>query len=193
MNTTQNPTQVQSTFYAAARSVLGLFLCSLGVLAPLASHAQTATKPAIEIKDAWARTTVPGQRATGAFMNITAKDGAKLVGASSPVAGVGEVHVMKMEGDVMRMRAIPALDLPAGQTVHLRPGSSHVMLMDLKTPLKKDSNIPLMLHFRDEKGLEYTIEIELMVSTQTPAAANSGSMQGHVQGGYKNTAVEHKH
>jgi copper(I)-binding protein len=80
-----------------------------------------------------------GQKGTGAFMKLTAKDGAKLVGASSPVAGVTEVHEMKMEGDVMKMRAVPALDLPAGKPVELKPGGYHVMLMDLKAPLAKGS------------------------------------------------------
>ena len=89
----------------------------------------------VDVQGAWARATVLGQKATGAFMKLTAKDGAKLVGAASPVAGVTEVHEMKMEGDVMRMRAIPGLDLPAGKTVELKPGGYHVMLMDLKAPL----------------------------------------------------------
>jgi copper(I)-binding protein len=73
-------------------------------------------------------------------MSITAKDGARLVGASSPVAGVAEVHEMKMDGDVMKMRAVEGgLELPAGKTVELKPGGYHVMLMDLKAPLPKDS------------------------------------------------------
>ena len=59
----------------------------------------------VEVRDAWVRTSVPGQKATGAFMKITAKDGARLVSVSSPLAGVTEVHEMKMEGDVMKMRA----------------------------------------------------------------------------------------
>ena len=89
-------------------------IAMLLALSGTALHAQT-----VEVKDAWVRTAVPGQRGTGAFMNITAKEGAKLVGVSSPVAGVVEVHEMKMDNDIMRMRAIPALDLPAGKTVAL--------------------------------------------------------------------------
>jgi copper(I)-binding protein len=78
-------------------------LTLIAALANSAAFAQT-----VEVKDAWVRTTVQGQKATGAFMKLTAKDGAKLVGASSPAAGVGEVHEMKMEGDVMKMRAFRA-------------------------------------------------------------------------------------
>jgi len=157
------------------------------------SHAQTT---GIEVKDAWVRTSVQGQKATGAFMNITAKDGAKLVGVSSPVAGLGEVHEMKMEGDVMKMRAITALDLPAGKTVALRPGGFHVMLMDLKTPLKKDSTIPLTLRFKDAQGKESTLDLQVNVSTQAPGGASSGSMPGHMSSGQTaphNPGMGHKH
>ena len=103
-------------------------------------------------------------------MSITAKDGARLVGASSPVAGVVEVHEMKMEGDIMRMRAVPVLDLPAGQTVQLKPGGYHVMMMDLKQPLAKDSKVPLTLRFKDDKGSESKLELMVPVSTAAPFA-----------------------
>ena len=73
----------------------------------------------VAVKDAWVRTTCRVKRALAAFMTITAKSDLQLVGASSPVAGVTEVHEMKMSGDVMQMRAIPSLDLPAGKAVAL--------------------------------------------------------------------------
>ena len=128
----------------------------------------------VEVKDAWARATVPGQKATGAFMKLTAKEGGKLVGVSSPVAGVGEVHEMKMEGDIMKMRAVPGgLDLPAGKAVELKPGGYHVMLMDLKSTLQKDSMIPLTLVFKDAKGVETKTELNVPVSMTPPGAKTS--------------------
>ncbi len=128
----------------------------------------------VEVKDAWARTSVPGQQATGAFMKITAKDGAKLVAASSPVAGVTEVHEMKMDGDIMKMRAVQGgLDLPAGKTVELKPGGYHVMLMDLKAPLAKDSTVPLTLVFKDAKGVQSKVELKVPVTTMAPGAKAS--------------------
>ena len=133
------------------------------------ANAQTPDSIII-IKDAWVRTTVPGQKGTGAFMKITAKEATRLVGASTPVAGVTEVHEMKMEGDVMRMRALPGLELPAGKTVELKPGGYHVMLMDLKTALPKDSTVPLTLLFKDAKGVESKLELKLPVSAVAPAA-----------------------
>ena len=145
---------------------LGALLAACTVLA---AHAQT-----VDVKDAWARTTVPGQKASGAFMKLTAKEGARLVGASSPVAGVTEVHEMKMDGDIMRMRAVAGVDLPAGQTVELKPGGYHVMFMELKTALRKDSSIPLTLVFKDAKGVESKQEVSLPVLTMAPGAAAHG-------------------
>jgi copper(I)-binding protein len=125
----------------------------------------------VEVKDAWVRTSVKGQMATGAFMRITAKESVKLVGASSPMAGVVEVHEMKMEGNVMKMNAVPTLDLPAGKTVELKPGSYHVMLMDLKSTLIKDSSVPLTLTFRDAKGATSKLALKVPVLTAAPAGA----------------------
>jgi hypothetical protein len=135
--------------------------------------AGTAYAQTVDVKDAWVRTSVPGQKATGAFMKLTAKDGAKLVAASSPVAGVTEVHEMKMEGDVMKMKAVAGgLDLPAGKTVELKPGGYHVMLMDLKAALSKDSTIPLTLVFKDAKGVESRLELKVPVAAAPMAAAH---------------------
>jgi copper(I)-binding protein len=134
-----------------------------------------------DVKDAWARATVQGQKASGAFLKITSKDSAKLVGASSPVAGVTEVHEMKMDGGVMTMRAVQGgLDLPAGKTVELKPGGYHIMLMDLKLPLQKDTTIPLTLVFKDTKGVESKLELKVPVSTAAPAGtAQHGGMAEH--------------
>ena len=125
----------------------------------------------VEVKDAWVRSSVQGQKATGAFMKITAKENMKLVSVSSPVAGVAEVHEMKMEGDVMKMRAIQGgLDLPAGKTVELSPGGYHVMMMDLKAALPKDSTVPLTLVFRDAKGVESKVELKVPVALSMDAS-----------------------
>ena len=126
----------------------------------------------VDVKDAWVRTSVQGQKATGAFMKITAKEGGTPVGVASPVAGVAEVHEMKMDGDVMRMRALPnGLALPAGKTVALTPGGYHVMLMDLKATLPKDSTIPLTLTFKNAKGEQSPVELKVPVATTAPGAA----------------------
>lgn len=144
-----------------------LITAALTTVCAVSAFAQNVT-----VTDAWARATVQGQKATGAFMKITAKDNAKLVGVSSPAAGVAEIHEMKMEKDVMKMAALPnGLELPAGKAVELKPGGYHVMLMDLKAPLGADSTVPLTLTFKDAKGMESKLELKVPVSAKAPAAA----------------------
>ena len=124
----------------------------------------------VEVKNPWARATVQGQKATGAFMQITAPAATTLIGVSTPVAGVAEIHEMKMDGDVMRMRPLPkGLELPAGKAVQLKPGGYHLMLMDLKLPLQKDTTIPLTLTLRDSKGVQSTQELRVPVLSAAPA------------------------
>lgn len=134
----------------------------------------------VKVEGGWARATVQGQQATGAFMKLTAPQATRLVAVSTPVAGVAEIHEMKMEGSVMKMRAMPVLELPANQAVELKPGSYHVMLMDLKAPLMKDSSVALTLTFKDAKGVETKQQVSLPVTTGMP--------QGHEHG-----HADHKH
>jgi len=133
----------------------------------------------VKVEQAWTRATVQGQKATGAFMKITATQATQLVAVATPVAGVAEVHEMKMEGGVMKMRAMPALDLPAGQAVELKPGGYHLMLMDLKAPLAKDSSVALTLTFRDAKGVETRQQVNVPVTTGIPQGGLSGHAHGH--------------
>ena len=137
----------------------------------------TANTSNVAISDGWVRPTVAGQKATGAFMKITAKENSKLLSVSSPVAGVAEIHEMKMEKDIMKMAAIPSLDLPAGKAVELRPGSYHLMLMDLKSPVEKGNKVPLTLRFQDAKGGKF--QVELMLETNMPNSSNAPSGGGH--------------
>lgn len=147
------------------------------VLTSLSALAQMA---AVKVDDAWARATVKGQKSSGAFLSLTATTPLQLVGVSTPVAGVAEVHEMKMEGDIMKMRAVPVLDLPAGKKVELKSGGYHIMLMDLKAPLVKDSTLPVTLLFKDAKGVESRVEVKVPVSTSAPGAKTP-------------PAAEHKH
>ncbi len=149
-------------------------------LATLACTAATALAQNVEVQSAWIRTSVQGQKATGAFMTLTAKDGSRLVSAASPVAGVVEVHEMKMEGDIMRMRALPnGLDLPAGKAVALQPGGYHIMLMDLKAALPKGSTVPMTLSFKDAKGVESKLELKLQVAVSAPGGAAGAAADMH--------------
>lgn len=137
----------------------------------------TAAAPALAqttTKDVWVRGTVASQKATGAFMQITSTQGGKLVSAASPLAGVVEIHEMKMEGNVMKMAAVAGLDLPAGKTVELKPGGYHVMLMDLKQPLKAGDTVPLTLTVEGKDGKKETLELKAPV--RALGAAPTGAM-----------------
>jgi copper(I)-binding protein len=135
-------------------------------LASLAAQAQTT------VSDAWVRGTVAQQKATGAFLTITSASGGKLLSASSPAAGVTEIHEMAMEGSTMRMRAVTGgLDLPAGKPVALKPGGYHVMLMDLKAPLKDGDAVDLSLVVEGKDGKKETLALKLPVK----AAAMTGA------------------
>jgi len=107
----------------------------------------------------WVRTTVAQQTTSGAFMTITSKQGGKLVSASSPIATSVEVHEMKMDGDMMRMRPVDALPLPAGKPVELKAGAFHMMLMGLKAPVKAGDVVPIKLVVEDAKGQRETIDV----------------------------------
>lgn len=138
----------------------------LAITTFFAGFATSALAQSVDIKNAWIRASVQGQSATGAFMTLTAREDTRLVGVISPVAGVAEVHEMKMDSGIMKMRAVEGgLALPAGKAVELKPGGYHLMLMDLKSTLAKDSTVPLTLVFKDAKGVESRVELKLPVAT----------------------------
>ena len=128
------------------------------------------------VKDPWVRGTVAQQKASGAFMQITSTKGGKLLSVSTPVAGVAEVHEMAMEGTTMRMRAVPALDLPAGQAVELKPGGYHVILMDLKQQLNAGDTVPLTLVVEGRDGKRETLEVKAPVR---PLGADAPDAKKH--------------
>jgi len=132
-------------------------LVLLAALGAFSAQAQTT------VKDPWVRGTVAGQKATGMFAQITSAGGGKLVAVSSPAAGLVEIHEMAMDGNVMKMRAVPALDLPAGKAVELKPGGYHVMLMDLKQPLKAGETVPVTLVVEGADKKRESIEVKATV------------------------------
>jgi copper(I)-binding protein len=166
---------MNTSFFNRLASLL-LCLPALGVLSPALAQ---AAPPAVKVEQAWVRPSVPGQQGTGGYMKLTARDGQRLVGASSPVAGVAEIHEMKMEGDVMKMRPAGALELPAGKTVELKPGGLHLMLMDLKQPLVAGRSVPVTLLLKDSHGVESRVETQLLVSLTPPDGSASRDARKH--------------
>jgi len=146
------------------------WLAAAALLAALAgpSHAQVA------VKDAWIRATVPQQRTTGAFMQLTAPVATRLVQVRSTVADAVEIHEMAMAGDVMQMRAVQAVELPAGKAVELKPGGYHIMLMGLKQPVKVGDAVPLTLVFEGADKKRQTLDLQVPVRPLGAGAAPSG-------------------
>ncbi|MES2609665.1 copper chaperone PCu(A)C [Acidovorax sp.] len=148
------------------RSILaaGAFAAAL----PFAAQAQ------VTVKDAWVRATVPQQQATGAFMQLSSARDSKLVSASSPLTPAVEVHEMSMQDNVMRMRQVPAIDLPAGKAVNLQPGGYHVMLMNLRQQVKEGDTVPITLVFEGKDGKRESVQVQAPVralnATGAPAA-----------------------
>lgn len=149
---------------------LALIVCASG-------WAQTT---AVKVEAAWARPTVAGQAAGGGFLKITGGAAAdRLLGGSAGISKAVELHSMQMDGDVMRMREVPSIAVPAGQVVALKPGGLHLMFTGLKQPLKAGKSFPLTLRF--EKAGE--VKVDVKISAQPPSGVTAG------QGGYS----DHKH
>jgi copper(I)-binding protein len=118
----------------------------------------------LRVSNPFARATPPGAKVAGAFMSIEnqGKEADRLISASSPIAGLVEIHEMAMDGGLMKMRAVKGIDLKPGATVELRPGGYHVMLEDLKQPLKQGEQVPVLLTFEKAGRVEIKVKVEPM-------------------------------
>ena len=144
---------------------------SLALSAALAASFPSLAQ--VVVTDPWVRGTVAAQSATGAFMQLKSTTDVALVAASSTVAGIVEIHEMKMDAGVMRMSAVRRLDLAAQQVVELKPGGYHVMLMALKQkPLAEGSSVPLTLTFEDKAGKRFDVKVDAQVRPLTASAAS---------------------
>lgn len=152
------------------------FILAAAAIAALASCSGADDAPAeIQISEAWARATVPGQTGGAAYLTIANRgDGAdRLVGVSTPAAAESSLHSSSNDGGVMRMRALAdGLAIPAGATVRLQPGGNHIMLTGLSRPLAKGGSFPLTLRF------ERSGERQVKVSVVDPSAAGDHAMEG---------------
>lgn len=135
-----------------------------------ASLLAAAAQAQVTVKDAWVRATVPQQKATGAFMQLQAAKNSKLVSASSPLTPSVEVHEMVMQDNVMKMRQVPSVELPAGKTVELKPGGYHVMLMELKQQVKEGDTVPLTLVIEVADGKRESVEVKAPVRALNASA-----------------------
>jgi copper(I)-binding protein len=147
---------------------------SLSALALLLAVAAASAADPVTVSDPWVRATAPGQKVAGAYMELQSPEGGALVAAASPVAGVVELHTMKVEEGVMKMRAVPRIELPAGQAVKLAPGGLHVMLMELKQELKPGDTVPLSLTVEGKDKAKATLEVNARVREVKAGAEHPG-------------------
>jgi len=139
------------------------------IAATLAATLTSAACAQVVARDAWARATVAPQKASGAFMQLTAAQDARLVSVSSPEVPIVEIHEMTMQDHVMKMRQVPSLALPAGKTVELKPGGYHLMLLDLKKPLTAGDRLPLTLVIEGRDGRRERVDVTAEI--RAPGAA----------------------
>ena len=125
--------------------------------------AAAACQAQVTASDAWVRATVPAQKSTGAFMTLTSSAASRLVAVETPIARRAEIHASAMHDGVMHMHALNAVELPAGKTVELKPGSYHVMLLELTQPLKEGQSVPLTLTLEGPDRKRTTLEVKAQV------------------------------
>lgn len=118
----------------------------------LAGSVSVIAADAVQISNAWARATAPGQEVGAAYMTLKSATTLQVTQAETKIAEAVEIHEMTMKDGVMKMRMMEILDLPAGKEVHLEPGGFHFMLFDLKEPLKAGSSFDLILNIKDAQG-----------------------------------------
>jgi periplasmic copper chaperone A len=167
-------------------------LC-VGLLAMMAAAPVFADD--VKVTKAWARATAPGQDSASVQLTITSKKDATLIGVASGSADHGEIHTMVMEGDVMKMRAIESLPLPAKKTVSLGEDGNHLMLIGLKNPLKAGRKLPFAVTVKFADGKTAVIRV-LAVIKPLQTTGDSGQMQMHMQmqpATQPEAAMQHEH
>lgn len=137
---------------------------ALGIAFSGAVGAQSALVGPIKIEHAYTRATMPGQQVAGGFMKIENKSGPadQLISASSPIAGEVQLHEMAMEGNVMKMRQVKDIALPAGGSVELKPGGLHLMFINIKAPLSAGETVPVKLKFAKAGEVEVKMPVNVM-------------------------------
>jgi copper(I)-binding protein len=146
------------------------------ILATLLASACTSLCAQVVVNDAWVRATVSQQKATGAFMQLTAVRTARLVAVRTTLAASAEMHTMSIDHDVMRMRQVNDIDLPAGVPVVLKPGAFHIMLLGLEKPLAEGQHLPMTLIFEAADRRRFSVDIDAPVRAMT---AGSHPLSSH--------------
>lgn len=146
--------------YLKSLGVIGLMAFSAIAIAHNDKKDQEYRVGQLKIENPYTRSTAPGQKVAGGFMKIENKGVAdQLISASSPVANEMQLHTMAMDGNVMKMREVKTIDVPANGSVELKPGGLHLMFMDIKAPLKAGDSVPVKLKFQKAGEVEIKVPV----------------------------------
>lgn len=135
--------------------------------------------PVVSVTNAWARATPGGAEAGAAYLTIESPTGDRLTALSTPVANKADLHTMSMDDNIMRMRPLADIDIPAGKSVTLQPGGTHIMLMGLKAPLKAGQSFPLTLQFDKAGRQEVTVSVEKAGAMAPATQGDTPAPAGH--------------
>lgn len=149
-------------------------LLMASITCPLSAQAES-----VGVEGAWVRSTVSGQQSGGVFMVISSERNAVLIGAETPAARQVEIHEMKSEGGIMKMRPVSKVELPAGKKVELKPGGYHLMLIGLKKPLQAGDKLPITLKLKNDDQTTSRIEVSAEVRAASVAADHAGHSMHH--------------
>lgn len=155
-------------------------LCLLMAMSSLADTGVDA--PPVMASAAWLRSTVAGQQTSAAYVELTAREPLRLLGARSPLAARAELHQMVMAGGVMKMTPLPFLELHPGKTLALRPGSYHLMLYGLQQPLAAGDWLPLQLQFETRSKRRFTLDVRAQVRGVSGASEVRAESASHGHG-----------
>jgi copper(I)-binding protein len=141
------------------KKLVAAFACAC-----LSASVFAQSKDGLQIEKPWARATVPGAAVGGGYLVIrnNGATGDRLIGVSSPVSARVEIHEMAMEKDIMRMRQVKGVDVPAKKAVEFKPGGFHLMFIELKAPLKQGEKVPVTLRFEKAGEVKTEFPVEAM-------------------------------
>lgn len=138
------------------KTLLGIFLGALFASGPLLAAE-------VKAENVWLRATAPGQTVAGVFMDLTADRPVSVLRCESPASDHVELHTMSMQDGMMVMRRVSEIKLPRKETVQLKPGGLHVMLIGIKGQLKEGDQVPVTLHYRDAAGKMESLKVSAAV------------------------------
>lgn len=174
-----------NTLFAAARAAvfgLAFFVVTPGLVVADDMKAKAVVAGDLAIEAAWTRATPPGANAGGGYVTITnnGSHADRIIGGSSDRAGIVEIHSMEMVGDVMKMRPVAGgLEIPAGETITLKPGGFHVMFMGLESPFVEGESIIVDLTFEQAGDVTLTFPVAAIGADAHSGHSKHGKSHSH--------------